>query len=193
MENLFAKNTLVVNQKFTVLNNQYQVLDAEGKEIGYIQEKSSLGRNILQFIVSKKMLPFELNILDESKNVIASITKGITFFMAKITVKNSKGVEIAKIAQKFSLKPKFEITDMQGNKIATIAGDWFAWDFHITDSNGTEIGTVSKKWGGLLKEVFTDSDKYVVNISDSLTEENQRIAVLSTAVVIDMILKEQNN
>ena len=70
MENLFAKNTLVVNQKFTVLNNQYQVLDAEGKEIGFIQEKSSLGRTLLQFIVSKKMLPFELNILDESKNVI---------------------------------------------------------------------------------------------------------------------------
>ena len=64
MENLFAKNTLVVNQKFTVLNNQYQVLDAEGKEIGFIQEKSSLGRTLLQFIVSKKMLPFELNILD---------------------------------------------------------------------------------------------------------------------------------
>ena len=82
---------------------------------------------------------------------------------------------------------------MQGNKIAAIEGDWFAWDFHITDSKGTEIGTVSKKWGGLVKEIFTDSDKYVVNISDSLTEENQRIAVLSTAVVIDMILKEQNN
>ena len=58
MENLFAKNTLVVNQKFTVLNNQYQVLDAEGKEIGFIQEKSSLGRTLLQFIVSNKMLSF---------------------------------------------------------------------------------------------------------------------------------------
>ena len=193
MENLFAQNTLVVNQKFTILNNQYQVLDTEGKEIGYIQEKSSAARNVLQLIVAKKMLPFTLNILDTSKNVIASLTKGVTFFMAKITVNNAKGEAIALISRKFSLKPKFEIFDMKNNKIAVIEGDWFAWDFHITDANGTEIGTVSKKWGGMLKEVFTDSDKYIVNINSSIDNENNRIAVLATAIVIDMVLKEEKN
>ena len=139
------------------------------------------------------MLPFTLNILDTSKNVIASLTKGVTFFMAKITVNNAKGEAIALISRKFSLKPKFEIFDMKNNKIAVIEGDWFAWDFHITDANGTEIGTVSKKWGGMLKEVFTDSDKYIVNINSSIDNENNRIAVLATAIVIDMVLKEEKN
>jgi uncharacterized protein YxjI len=49
---------------------------------------------------------------------------------------------------------------------------------------------VSKKWGGLLKEAFTTADKYIVNIeSNNLSKEN-RIAVLASAITIDMVLKE---
>ena len=90
------------------------------------------------------------------------------------------------------LKPKFEIVTPDGQLIATIQGDWTAWSFTITSPDGTSLGTVSKKWNGAMKEIFTDSDKYVVEISGNLTDVNQRIAVISTAAVIDMILKENN-
>ena len=38
MENLFAQNTLVVNQKFTILNNQYQVLDTKEKKLAIFKK-----------------------------------------------------------------------------------------------------------------------------------------------------------
>ncbi|MBQ4235823.1 MAG: hypothetical protein II716_03155 [Treponema sp.] len=193
MSDLFEKNTLVVNQKFTVIANQYQVLDESGAEIGFVQENMSTAKKALSFIVSKKVMPFELNILDNEKKVLATISRGVTLLLSKTSIKNANGEEIAKINQKFTmLKPKFEIVDTQGQLIATIQGDWKAWDFHITTPEGTEIGTVSKQWNGALKEIFTDSDKYVVNINGSLEDRNKRIAIISTAIVVDMILKENN-
>ena len=36
MENLFNKETIVVNQKFTIINNEYQILDESGAEIGFV-------------------------------------------------------------------------------------------------------------------------------------------------------------
>jgi uncharacterized protein YxjI len=80
--------------------------------------------------------------------------------------------------------------DNEGREIATIKGDWAAWNFEITDTAGQRIGRVDKKWDGLAKELFTTADKYVVNIEPSVTDENQRIAIASVAAAIDMILKE---
>ena len=58
MSDLFEKNTLVVNQKFTVIANQYQVLDESGAEIVFVQENMSTAKKALSFIVSKKVMPF---------------------------------------------------------------------------------------------------------------------------------------
>ncbi len=193
MSDLFERNVLVVNQKFTLIANQYQILDENGAEIGFIQEKMSGGKKALSLLVSKKIMPFELNILDTNQNVVATISRGVTLLLSKTSIKNANGEEIAKINQKFTmLKPKFEIVTPDGQLIATIQGDWTAWSFTITSTDGTSLGTVSKKWNGAMKEIFTDSDKYVVEISGNLTDVNQRIAVISTAAVIDMILKENN-
>lgn len=193
MSDLFERNVLIVNQKFTLIANQYQILDENGAEIGFIQEKMSGGKKALSLLVSKKIMPFELNILDTNQNVVATISRGVTLLLSKTSIKNANGEEIAKINQKFAmLKPKFEIVTPDGQLIATIQGDWTAWSFTITSPDGTSLGTVSKKWNGAMKEIFTDSDKYVVEISGNLTDVNQRIAVISTAAVIDMILKENN-
>lgn len=90
------------------------------------------------------------------------------------------------------LKPKFTILNNMGQEIATIKGDWKAWNFEITDAAGQQIGTVDKKWNGMAKELFTTADKYAVNIEPSVTDENTRIAIASVAAAIDMILKEGN-
>ena len=88
------------------------------------------------------------------------------------------------------LKPKFTLLDNLGHEIATIKGDWKAWNFEITDAAGQKIGTIDKKWNGLAKEMFTTADKYAVNIESNLADGNTRVAVASVAAAIDMILKE---
>jgi len=193
MDKFFLNNTYVIDEKVQVLTftNGYKVYDGSNNEIGFIKEILPASRLLLSIIVSKQNLPMTLEVHNTEGKTIASLTRGFTFFWPTIKVLDENGTQVASIKHKLGLKPKFELLDMSGNKMATIKGDWIAWDFNITDTNENKIGTISKKFNGLVKELFTDADKYVVNIDPSVTNEAQRIAIASTAAAIDMILKEE--
>lgn len=194
MDKFFLNNTYVIDEKVQVLtfSNGYKVYDESGKEIGYIKENMPASRVILSLFLSKQMLPFTLEVYNNDGKIIASLTRGFTFFMSKMKVLDENGSQIATIKQKFGLKPKFELLDMNENKIAHIQGNWTAWEFNITDGGSTQLGSISKKFAGFAREFFTDADKYIVNIEPSVTNEAQRIAIASTAAAIDMIMKENN-
>ena len=79
-----------------------------------------------------------------------------------------------------------------GNNIASISGDWKAWNFSIQDNTQSEIGTISKKWNGAMKEVFTSADKYIVELLPIYNSNHEnKMAILATAITIDMVLKER--
>jgi uncharacterized protein YxjI len=82
------------------------------------------------------------------------------------------------------------IFNHDGKQVAEIVGDWKAWNFVIKDESGSQIGTISKKWAGVLKEVFTTADKYYVNIDPFYATMMNKILILSSAITIDMVLKE---
>lgn len=193
MDKFFSNNTFVIDEKIAAfkLSNAYKVYNGEGQEIGAIQEHKSFVRIMLGLFLSDSMLPFELNILNIDGKRIAQLKRGLTLFMSKVQIYNEAGAPIGSFKQKFTLlKPKFTLLNNMGKEIATIKGDWKAWNFEITDADGQKIGTVDKKWNGVAKEFFTTADKYAVNIESTVNDENTRIAVASVAAAIDMILKE---
>ena len=194
MDKFFSNNTFVIDEKIEVfkLSNAYKVYDGQGQEIGAIQEHKSFFNVILDMFLSDSMMPFELNILNADGKRIAQLKRGLTLLRSKVRIFNEAGAPIGSFKHMFSLvNPKFILMDNEGREIATIKGDWAAWNFEITDTAGQRIGRVDKKWDGLAKELFTTADKYVVNIEPSVTDENQRIAIASVAAAIDMILKEE--
>ena len=193
MDKFFSNNTFVIDEKIAAfkLSNAYKVYNGEGQEIGAIQEHKPFTYILLDLILPKGMVPFELNILNNDGKRIAQLKRGLTFFMSKVQIFNEAGAPIGSFKQKFTLlKPKFTLVDNLGHELATIKGDWKAWNFEITDAAGQKIGTIDKKWNGMAKELFTTADKYAVNIQSSVTDENTRVAVASVAAAIDMILKE---
>lgn len=195
MDKFFSNNTFVIDEKIAAfkLSNAYKVYNGEGQEIGAIQEHKPFTYILLDLILPKGMVPFELNILNMDGKRIAQLKRGLTLFMSKVQIFNEAGAPIGSFKQKFALlKPKFTLLDNLGHELATIKGDWKAWNFEITDAAGQQIGTVDKKWNGMAKELFTTADKYAVNIEPSVTDENTRVAVASVAATIDMILKEGN-
>lgn len=193
MDKFFSNNTFVIDENIAAfkLSNAYKVYDQEGVEIGAIQEHKSFAHILLSFVLSKNMMPFELNILNADGKRVAQLKRGVTLFMSKVQIFNETGASIGSFKQQFTLmKPKFTLLDNVGHEIATIKGDWKAWNFSITDAAGNQVGTIDKKWNGIAKELFTTADKYAVNIHPSVTQENTRIAIASVAAAIDMILKE---
>lgn len=193
MDRFFSNNTFVIDEKIAAfkLSNAYRVYDKDGREMGAIQEHKSLGKILLGIILPESMEPFELNILNADGKRIAQLKRGVTLFMSRVRIYNENGASIGSFKQRLTLmKPKFTLYDNLGNEVATIKGDWKAWNFDITDTTGKKIGSEDKRWNGIAKELFTTADKYVVSIDPSVTDETQRIAITTVAAAIDMILKE---
>ncbi|MFR9165678.1 MAG: LURP-one-related/scramblase family protein [Dysgonomonas sp.] len=196
MENFpafFETNEYFINQKvnFFKFEAEYKVFNQEGTQIGFIRQRISAGHKAMRLLLNKAMLPFLLEIVDMEGNLLAVIKRGWTFWMSEIYVLTGNHELIGKIKQKWSfMKPTFHIMDGKGGNIAQIKGDWKGWNFVITDPSGGQIGTVGKKWAGAMKEAFTSADNYNVSIKEEYNEDVDKIVVVSTAITIDMVLKE---
>lgn len=174
--------------------NQYKVFNDQGQNIGSINQRLSFGQKALRLLLNKAMLPFRLEIRDSNDVLIASISRGWTFWMSKITISSGDNREIGTVRQKFKLfKPTFDIFNHEQTQVAQITGDWKAWNFVINNETGVQIGTINKKWAGAMKEIFTSADKYLVNIDPSYANAINKIIILSAAITIDMVMKESKN
>jgi len=191
--NFFDTNSYFIDEKvnYFKFENCYKVFNDKGNEIGSVNQKISNGQKLLRLLLNKGMLPFQLEIKDSSGNLQTSISRGWTFFMSTIKIDDSEGKNIGSIKQKFKLfKPTFKIYNNSEQLVAVITGDWKAWNFEINDSHDKQIGTISKKWNGAIKEVFTTADKYNVDLNSGYTDVSNKMTILSSAITIDMVLKE---
>lgn len=189
----FTTNNYFIDEKINFLKfeNEYKVYNESGEHIGAVMQKISVGQKILRLLLNKAMLPFNLDIVNIDNMQEASISRGWTFFMSTIKVSDADGNAIGTVKQKFKLfKPTFIISDASNSQIAEITGDWKAWNFTIKDGNGNEIGQITKKWAGVMKEIFTTADKYVVSIDPNYSNQKNKKAILACAITIDMVLKE---
>ena len=193
--NFFDTNSYFIDEKvnYFKFENAYKIYNDKGENIGAVVQKLSAGQKILRLFVKKAMLPFLLEIKNNNNELEASISRGWTFFMSKIIIKNAQGIQVGSIQQKFKIfKPTFKIFNAYNIIVAEITGDWKAWNFVIKDPSNVQIGAISKKWAGAMKEIFTTADKYNVNIDPNYSNKENKIAILSGAITIDMILKESN-
>jgi uncharacterized protein YxjI len=189
----FDANNYFIDEKvnFLQFENSYKVYNGQGEQVGVINQKLTTGQKILRLFLKKPMLPFLLEIKDINDNVQATISRGWTFFLSKITVTNAEGSVVGIIRQKFKLfKPTFKIYSASEELLAEISGDWTAWNFTIQDPSNSQIGTITKKWAGAMQEIFTSADKYQVHLNSDFSSMENKIAILAGAITIDMVLKE---
>ena len=192
----FESNEYFIDEKlqFFRFHNVYKIYDGMGLPVGMVTQHVSGWHKFLRLFLKKSMFPFHLQVTDNNNRVLASINRGWTFWMSKITIKDGNDVVTGSIKQRFRLlKPRFQIFDAAEIQIAEINGDWKAWNFSITDPNGLQIGSINKKWAGLAKEFFTSADKYYVNIVPEYAEDRNKMNIVITAITIDMVLKESKN
>ena len=191
--NFFDTNSYFIDEKvnYFKFENCYKIFNDKGENIGTINQKLTTGQKVLRLFMSKAYLPFLLEIKNSNNETEASISRGWTFFLSKIIIKDAIGNKIGSVQQKFKIiKPSFKIFNNMGMLIAEISGDWKAWNFIIKDNSNVQIGTITKKWAGVAKEFFTTADKYNVNIDPNYSNKENKIVILSSAITIDMVLKE---
>lgn len=188
----FESNDYFIDEKINYFKfgNTYKVYNKEEEQVGVINQKVTGWHKFLRLFLNKAMFPFLLEVRDMDDELQVSIKRGWTFWMSKITIEDAQGVLVGTIKQKFKFfKPTFSIDDADGKLLAKITGDWKAWDFKIEDANQNPIGTINKKWNGIMKEAFTRADKYYVSIIPEYAEDRNKIAIVSTAITVDMVMK----
>ncbi|GHV84815.1 hypothetical protein AGMMS50230_04230 [Spirochaetia bacterium] len=193
VQEFFNHDDYFIDEKvaFLKFTNAYKVYDSSGELIGAIKETMPAFLKVLSLFINRSFFPFRLDILDGEEKVLTTIKRGWTLLISKIAILDSQGSLIAQIKQQFKMfKPTFNILDPAGAPIGIITGDWKAWNFTITGSDGNQIGTITKKWNGILKEALTSADKYIVSINPAVEEDAKKIAIVATAITIDMVLHE---
>jgi uncharacterized protein YxjI len=195
MAQLLAADRLVISQKAKLieLTNQYDIRDAEGGELGYVQEEGqSKLKKVLRFATNvDQFLTHRLAVYDADGTKVLQMTRPRKVFKSRLQVEDGSGRPIGEIVQENVFgKIRFNLVDTNGASLGEIqAENWRAWDFAIVDATGSEVGRIDKKFVGVLKAAFTAADNYIVDIAPSLGGD-LRLLTIAAATAVDTALKQ---
>ena len=190
---LLAEPVLIVKQKLKLveLRNRYGVFDRQGRQIGAVEQvtQSPLAFLARLFTSWDVALPMILEIRGPA-GLELLVTK--PWFTWRCQVSRADGVPLGQIVKQIRLgKARFALLDPRGAPLGEVrAENWRAKDFSVRDGGGQQVARVTKKWAGL-RELFTDADTYVVEVSPAAVDPLRSLAVAS-CLVIDTIMKQKD-
>jgi uncharacterized protein YxjI len=190
---LLAEPVLIVRQKLKLveLRNRYGVFDRQGRQIGAVEQvtQSPLAFLARLFTSWDVALPMILEIRGPAGPELL-VTK--PWFTWRCQVSRADGVPLGQIVKQIRLgKARFALLDPRGAPLGEVrAENWRAKDFSVRDGGGQQVARVTKKWAGL-RELFTDADTYVVEVSPAAVDPLRSLAVAS-CLVIDTIMKQKD-
>ena len=184
----FETNNYFVDKKNS-FQEHYNVYNDKRERIGRIKQKLTLLQKVLGFAVSKTFFPFSVEIRSANGGLEASILKKGIFSTEGIIVKDASGKKVGAINKTPNLfRPEFKILNSANELIAEIGDVWKKSNFIIHDSLENQIGSIDKKWSGAMKNVVRAENSYNVSFSANYSNNEEKIAILSSAIVINMFL-----
>jgi uncharacterized protein YxjI len=198
MNELAVANTLVVSQKKEwgeivtgfESRNRYAVLDQLGNMLYQAEEES---RSILLRLFLKGLRPFSIVLSTPGSTPAFLVERPFRFYFHKIDVKTGEGKLLGTVERQWSWVHRlFIVADAQGREFCRLHGPLFhPWTFEIRQHD-REVGKITKKWSGLLKEGFTDTDNFAAVLPPQMTPE-QKSVLLGAVFLIDFVYFENKN
>lgn len=172
--------------------NKYQILDQNQMKLGYIAEVGSGFIRLLSRTFFGSHRPMHVCVWNEKKEMLLSFKRPFFFFFSQFTVFNGNQEVLGTVRRRFGLVyKKYDLQDQSGYTFLKVKSPlWRLWTFQLYDNQDKEVGIISKNWGGVLKEVFTDTDKFQVQFPQ--VDYKKKAVVLATAISIDMDFFENN-
>ena len=109
------------------------------------------------------------------------------FLFQRLEVSDANGRPLGAIQQRFALFSKrFDVTDPSGRLLLSVSSPlWRPWTFAF-ERDGRELARVEKKWSGMLREAFTDADRFRVAFESAELTLDERSLVLAAGLFIDL-------
>ena len=175
--------------------NQYLIFDETGSPCGSVVEQGTGIGAILRRVFLKSHRSFVIHVADAQGKVLLEFSRPFFFFFSDIAVRVPNGPALGTAHRRFGLINKiYDLRDPNGQTFAQIRSSIFKiWTFAVRDSEGNEVARISKKWSGLLKEYFMDSDNFMIEFGTKSWTPAQRAIIIATAISIDFDFFENNN
>lgn len=179
--------------------NQYAILDSNKRELGVIAEHGGGFMFVLKRWLLRSHRPFDIEVLATTGEKLLHLKRDFFFFFSDLEVATENGERLGSIHRRFGiLYKKYDLYDSENQLFARIQSPlWRLWTFPVVDALGNAIASVNKHWGGVLREVFTDADTYMIDFAQEQTRgglltHGQRAVVLAAAISIDFDFFENN-
>lgn len=167
--------------------NKYQILDGGGRPVAYAaeQQKGFWGFILRQLLGHWRS--FELHIFSPDRQKLATARQPFRFFFQRLEIFDQSGRLQGALQQRFAiLSKRFDVQNERGQVIMEMRSPLLRiWTFPFT-RHGRTVAKIEKKWGGLLTEAFTDTDKFLVEFAEGTLTQSERLLVLSSALFIDL-------
>lgn len=172
--------------------NRYQVMQENGRLIGYVSERNTGFLGAIFRLVFKHWRPFDLDFYNLDRELKYTAHHPFRFYFSELQLKGKTGEILGFVKRRFAIFTKsFDIENAQGFEVMRVRSGLFRiWTFEY-HRGPQKVATVSKKWGGVLKEVFTDADRFFVEFHTELTNLEKNL-ILVSAMHVDLMYFENN-
>jgi uncharacterized protein YxjI len=167
--------------------NQYRILDADKHEVGTVIERGGQFWTKVKRFFLRSHRPFKIDVFDASQSPLLHLSRDFFFFFSDLLVSGAEGQKIGAVHRRFGIIYKrYDLRDVSGRTFARIKSPlWRLWTFPVLDELGEQRSAISKRWGGALKEIFTDTDTFQVDFGQHTWTPEQRAIIFSAAISVD--------
>lgn len=171
--------------------NRYEICDEAGRVVARAAESGGGLLTLLLRMALRRLRPLDLKIYNAAGEPLGTAKKPFRFYFHEFDIFD-KDQKIGKVIRRFAIfSRRFELLNAEGQVLATLESRLFRiWTFKVL-VGGREIGRISKRWGGLLREAFTDADTFGVAFGEA--EPRLRKLLLFATFLVDFTSFEDNS
>lgn len=177
--------------------NKYRINDENGKQIGFVAEESAGFIALILRLFLRSHRPLRAAILDGQGAKVLEIYRPFFFIWSSLFLSDAFSRPIGEVHRRFGwgFQKKYDLVEKSAGVFARIyAGLFRIWKFDFLTASGDGAGFVTKKWKGLLKEAFTDADRFLITLEGrgATFSLEQKALLLAASISIDFDYFEEN-
>lgn len=163
--------------------NRFELRDEAGARIGYAAEEAKgFGQWFLRNLFGR-CRKAKIHVYEPGGGQVGYGDKPFRWYFHRMDVYDGDQ-RIGAVQRRFAwFRAVFDLENAAGEPVMELrSGLWRYWHFALT-FRGEEVGSIRKRWGGLLKEMFTDADTFGVEVAPHVPVEVRKLLLVSTFLV----------
>ena len=172
--------------------NRFELRDEQSRRLGFAAEEAQgVGQWFLRNLFGR-CRKASIHVYDEHGTRVGRGEKPFRWYFHRMEVFDGEK-KLGAVQRKFALFHRvFAIENAAGQEVMAIVSPWFRiWTFRLMFEE-QEVGAIRKKWGNLLRELFTDADVFGLEVQPHIPVEVRKLLLIAT-FLIDFTCFENNS